>query len=88
MKPKTKVTIFFTSILLFIYGLLFFLNYSHIINNGLFNFIILFFGLFSISAPSILNNYLSKHKVICVRCGAENRYTDNFCSKCGMKLEK
>jgi ribosomal protein L40E len=85
---KTKTRTIPVGITLFVYAALALFSYNHIISYGLFGFYGFITALFLPVCPSLVDYYFKKHRIGCVRCGAENSYNDDFCNKCGMKLEK
>ncbi len=88
MGKKTRVRIIIVGALSLAYIVLLLLNYNHAISSGQYFFYALIFSVLIPVCPSMINYYFKKNKISCARCGAENRYNDDFCNKCGMKLEK
>jgi len=88
MSKKTRLRLITVGALSLAYIVFFLLNYNHAISSGQYFFYTLIFSVLIPVCPSVLNYYFKKNKISCTRCGAENGYNDNFCNKCGMKLEK
>jgi ribosomal protein L40E len=88
VNKKTRVRVISVGTLLTFYAFLSFLSYNNTVRPGSYTLYLFIFAVLIPVVPPLINYYFKRHKVSCTRCGAENSYNEDYCKKCGMKLEK